>query len=484
MYNEIEELEQKLGRKPASMNLEPIDVDGVLLEKKQQDRQKTLFDVPESSKPKDGQAAVPATSFSSEKIVGGVDPDFSGYDDLLKRIEGLKPRDTAVQDLINMGISTGIGVMFGQTGAGAKVAGQYGLDRYKKAEKKADEIEQMILKIQMDKAAKMAAGKKGQKVKSGSGSANWRAQIRIGEDGAQYWMTNVDPATGKFVPSKDDQRLTPLSAKMVDLPQPDGSTIKAPMAGNLIGTQPQARKSEAKILTDDAEGNKMLIGKTTGAPTQIGGEGFNTTSRGISRKDDKYYEGLEKEYTLNAKHSATANTDAQNAISALGTGDEAGAIVSLKSAIRAMEQGKMSDKDFDVVRDNLGSSWATKLDAWQGRVLEGQPLNNPQRQVLKNIAATLKANTEREHRRWMDVYNEKLKKVLTPEEFRRLSFRPQLRGYTSDTQKKDVDSLIKERNQYQADNYVLKRDSSGKIWKTLPEPGPDGKFKVIEEYIP
>lgn len=481
MYNEIEQLERNLTRKPAAIEPDPIDVDGEL---SAQPMAKSLLPIPEAARPKPGQAMIPDSSRSSEAVVGGRDSDFSGYDDLLKKLEGLKPRDTSNADLINMGVATGIGALFGRVGTGAKIAGEYGLDRASKQEKRSDSMEEMILKLQMDRAAKMAAGKKGTKVKSG-GSSNWRAQIRLGEDGAQYWMTNVNPETGKYVPSHEDQRLTPLNAKMVTIPHEDGTSSTVPMGGNLMASRAEGYKPETKQITKDAEGNKTLVGKTTGNTTEIGQPGFNTTSRGLSEYDDKYYDGIEKEYTSKANPTGIANTEAQNALTAIADGNDAGAVVALKSVIRAMEQGKMSDKDFDVVKDNLGSSWSSKLDSWQGRVLDGQPLSSTQRKTLKDIAVTLKSNSEREHNRILSVYNDKLRKVLKPDEYSRLSLKSQLRGYDPQVQKKEADRVTSERNQYQFDNYVLKRDQqSGKIWKVLPEPGPDGKFKVIEEYIP
>lgn len=476
MYKEIEELNKSISRGPAGTNQtidetkRPIDVEG---SKNSSSRQ--LIDYgPEKRRTSEGLTRY---SPNSPAQTGAVAPDYSGYDDLLKRLEGMKPKDTSTQDLINMGISTGVGLLFGRPAVGAKIAGEYGLDRYNRAEKKEDDIENMILKLQADRAAKMATGRKG--TSNPSGKLHWKEKTYYNErDGKTYRMDFVDE-NGNLVPTTDDLPIQAPSAKLATIPNPDGTSEVVGIQGNLRSNNLQGIKPEGKRVLSNAEGEKFLVGENSGNLSTIGGDSFNKTSRGLTDRDDKYYESIDKEYTKENMPTRNSHADASSALDALGGGDEAGALISLKSSIRSLEGGgKMSDQDYAVVKNNLGPAWSDRIDTWIKKTQNGQNLGIEERKAVRDLSLYLLRSAEKKSEDSMRVYNDKLSKNLRGEDFDRLKFRSQLRPYGPQTQQRNILEAAQEKPKYSA-GVPTKIRVNGVIMNAVQLP--DGNWMEIGE---
>ncbi len=448
MYKEIEELEQRLGRSPASSvekideSKRPINVDVGLDPSSRQ-----LIDYgPEKRRSSEGLSRY---SPNSPTQTGEIAPDYSGYDDLLKRLEGMKPKDTSTQDLINMGISTGVGLLFGRPAVGAKIAGEYGLDRYNKAEGKTDQLEQMILQLQADRAAKMATGRKG--TSNPSGKLHWKEKTYLNErDGKTYRMDFVDE-NGNLVPTTDDLPIQAPAAKLASIPNPDGTVEVVGVQGNLRSNNLQGIKPEGKQVVANAEGEKFLVGEHSGNLSTIGGNSFNKTSRGLTDRDDKYYESIDKEYTKESLPIRNSHADATSALDALGGGDESGALISLKFSIRSLEgSGKMSDQDYAIVKNNLSPAWSDRIDTWIKKTQNGQNLGVGERKAVRDLSLYLLRSAEKKSEDSMRVYNDKLSKNLRGEDFDRLKFRSQLRPYGPQTQQRNILEAAQDKPKYSA----------------------------------
>lgn len=419
MAGSIEELNEKLkaikeGRDPAqTIDSKPIDVDGYLPSKDPKlsyGQEKQIFELPAVADPKNYQNKVPASSFSSEKIVGGRAPDYSGFDDMINELAKQKPRDTSNMDLLAMGLTTGLGAMYGQVGAAAKAAGDYGTKRAAAQEKREDDFLKQLNAIRLARAAQMAKGMKGQKVKSGSGSTNWRAQVRRGADGGLYWMTNVDE-NGKFVPSDDDMPFTSLTPKTVDLKRPDGSLGQEIVAGNkaiTVGSQNAQMKN-----IKNAEDQQVLVNTRTGGVQDLGPQ-FNQTGMKLTPNDQKDYNELRNKKTAddNLERLKGSYDDMVAGMTALGRGDIGNMKVSLKMLASALEKGRMtSDADLRQVSDmNMGLSgyFEKKLDA----AANGDIGIEEVRKEMESAYSTILAATRDGYQRRLETYNSELRRAV------------------------------------------------------------------------
>lgn len=494
-YKEIEELEKMLsGRGPASekpkpriiYTNDPVDNSNspINVEGEQGPRFKEIFPFPDSNRPKDGGVpSVKSATLPKETLHGYVAPDYSGYDKLIEDIKNKKQRDTSTADLISMGVSTGLGVLFGQTGAAAKTAGAYGLDRFNKAEKKADSLEDMITKLQLARAQQQAKGIKGTKLKAGgSGSANWRSQVRLGPDGRQYWMTNVNPETGEYVPSNDDIAFSGSNPALKTLHNADGSTREVAMGGSILATTPQGGQAAENKIVEDAEGNKHFA-NTRSKEVQTLDKGFNTTSLGLSKTDDTDYRMIEAKVEPATRDYRKTHQAATDGLTALGKADEAGALLALKRAILTLENGqRMSEGDFQFVKGTIGAGYMNKIDSWLGKTLDGKPLSDPERAQLRNLMVGLKNSSVEANDRMLTMHNDMLKKrVKDPEVYNNIRFKSYLGNYNPEVQRQKSVRDLTEQNKYSSDNYVLMRNESGEVFKVHPELTPEGKYRVIEK---
>lgn len=452
MYNEIEELEKSLkARQPAAavplVEPEQIDVDGSL----RQDtlaggQQERLFDLPPLPKAK-GKGVYPSQygSPASESVVGNVAPDYSGYDDLAAKLKGRQPRDTSLADLISMGASTGLAALMGRFSVGAKNAGEYGLDRFNKGEKRAETLEDQITQIEAAKAAKMAAGKKGTKVKSG-GAADigkpYQNRYTDPATGIVYTPTTIDEETGLYIndPGIDVPYSHP-TVKTLDKKGQDGRLTQYGQMGNQVkeigGVLPQL-KTEKNAL-----GETALLNDRTGHVQDLG-DYFNKTGAGLSPHSDQQYKSISDKKNTDPllKGLEGSYNDMSLGMSALGRGDVGNALVAVKMAASALEKGRMtSDKDLAQV-SNINLGLATKMENILMGMMEGGKVTEPGRRELESLFATLEANTRDSYGRRLGGFNKQAATMLGREWRPELAFEG-LPKFTGKKQEKLIETSLK-----------------------------------------
>ena len=197
-------------RNPAqAIEMAPIDVDGVLSKPVKSNSELSLAQSPTASRGGGTDANSPSTVYDFKtpvklpdmpskfrynppsnlnlppRTVSSPETPVGGDSDLLARLEALRGRDTSAIDLIAMGLSTGIGAMYGQVGAGAKAAGQYGIQRARDAEKRQFDLEKAIIDLEQRRARQLA----------GNGGRRFK-DINILKDGVTHKAV-FDQVTGE-----------------------------------------------------------------------------------------------------------------------------------------------------------------------------------------------------------------------------------------------------------------------------------------------
>lgn len=418
MYKEIEELEQQLkskGRNPAqALEMESMNVDGYL--KPRDNGARELLPTPDVAKPSSYKnGSMPASQFSSEKVVNGVAPDYSGYDAMLKKMEGMKPKDTALQDLLVMGAGVATGALTGQFGVGAKVAGDYGMERAAKSEKRETDLETMIQKLQLQRAAQMAKGVKGVKVKSGGGSTNWRSQVRPGSDGRLYWMDQVDE-NGKFIPSESDMPFTAPAVKIQSLSNPDGSKQEVAMGGNLMANASEGKLNPKLTTEKDAEGRVKSFNPYTNSAQSIDSS-FDQTGMKLSPNSERdYITRLDKKNSdPGLKASENLDNIGRSALTNLAHGTPLSALATVKNLSTILEGGyRSTDKDFAAVSGvNLGLS--NKIENLVLSMKEGGKITEDGRREIELLLSSIMNNNRDYYRRKIKRANTELHGILRDE---------------------------------------------------------------------
>jgi hypothetical protein len=439
MYNEIEELEKKMTRKPAGQ-LDP------------------LFDLPSSTK-WDDPATVGLRNPSSKQdtMVGAVAPDYSGYDDLEEKIKGLKPRDTSKMDLLSMGLSTAIGSMFGQTGVAAKKAGDFGMERFNKSEKRDDDLEKQLLAIQLARANKQASGKKGQKVSSGGGNAEDPTKNRfLGEDGYLHTPTMKRP-DGTWAQLQTDPVYDKPSAQIRTVDESDGSTRNILIDKNR-GTSIGSKNAESKLVKN-AKGEMVPINTRTVADKGLP-ENFNSTQMALSPSAQKKYDDVSRRQASDGylARYQTAASDLRAASAALGSDGELSPgflLASQRFLGMGMDKGRSLTNDefakVEGVNTGLVDKFKNKLIGWK----EGKVSSDEVRQEYRKLTALLSTNVEQLRNERINGYNTELKKGLGDE------FRPELgfgnvSGISAKQQESDVNKVDKLSNDLKSDKPVIK----------------------------
>jgi hypothetical protein len=429
-YKEIEELEEQMksGRSPAQVAAnEPIDVDGYIPPKPTGARE--LLPTPEVAKPSNYKSGtMPASQFSAEKVVNGVAPDYSGYDDMLAKMQGMKPKDSSMADLVAMGLSMGVGIAGGQVGAAAKVAGDYGLERAAKSEKRDTDLESMIQKLQLQRAAQMAKGVKGVKVKAGGGSSNWRSQTRPGADGRLYWMDTVDE-NGKFVPSETDMPFTAPTTKIQTIHNADGSKKEVAMGGNLIANATEGKLNPKLSTEKNAENQLKGYNPYTNKAESIDSS-FDQTGMGLTPDSTADYKDRLNKKNSDPALKASENLDniGRNALTNLAHGTPLSALATVKNLSTILEGGyRSTDKDFAAVSGvNLGI--ANKIENLVLGFKEGGKITDAGRREIELLLSSIMNNNRDYYKRIIKRKNTELHGLLRDEMRPDLEFK-ELEGF-------------------------------------------------------
>lgn len=506
MYNEIEELQKSMTRKPAAqIPIEPagIDVEGDLAFKGGQPQatskpalsyaqEKKIFDFPSLNAPKQGVYPAQYGGGSAEKIVGGKDADYSGYDDFLNKLNGLKPRDTSTADLINMGISTGIGALFGRVGTAAKIAGDYGVDRANKAEKRGDELENLILKLQADKAAKMATAKKGTKLKGGGAmdiGKPYQNKYVDPSTGLEYTPTTIDPQTGLYIqnPAIDTPTKLP-TIKTIDQKNYDGSTTQLMAAGNSaknIGFQ-----NAQATMTKNAKGEVVPVNSRTVLDNGLP-QDFNKTDIGTSPTAKKVYDEVSAQVSRDGALSRyqQAASDLRAASAAIGSDGELspGFILAAQRFLgMGMDKGRSLTNDEFAKVEGVNSGM---VDALRNKLIgysQGNVKSNEVREEYRKLVALLSTNVEQLRNERIGDFNRQLKQRMGSEYRDDLAL-PTVGGVTRSIQKKDVDKVNKLSDSLVSDKFIVKeyqkKNPDGSVMKRKVKWGYNPETKAYDRNL-
>lgn len=392
LYNEIEETERRLTRKPAAVE------DGL----------SKAFELPAAASKWDDPTSVlrdPTVNREAGSVVGTIAPDYSGFDDLEKGIRGLKPRDTSTADLVSMGLSAGIGALTGQFGTAAKVAGNYGMDRFNRAEKREDDFEKQIQAIKLARANKLAAGRKGVKIGGGVSNADDPTKNRfLGPDGYLHTPTRKRE-DNTWAQLEDDPVYDKPSAQIRKIDTPDGGSRDTLIDRNRM-TSIGSRNAEVKLVKNE-KGETIPVNTRTllsqGLP-----EGFNETNIGLNPEAKKDYLDRVNKKNMDPTLRAVEKSDngIRSALDLIRSDTPLTDTAVIKYISREMEGGNRStDADFKAVDEvhrglyeklnksltNLDTGGLTLTGRKEAETLLVAMLNNNKRFYDRKIN---RANTE------------------------------------------------------------------------------------------
>ena len=362
------------------------------------------------------------------------------YGDIEDRINNLR-KDTSWIDLAAMGLATGIGAMYGQVGAGASAAGEYGIRRAKETEDRNFALDKALLDLKRKRAESLA--------KSGKlPTLTWRDKAYVDETTGETKLKQyVDPDTGLPVRHPTDEVIQKDQLKLMGLQNPDGSTTQILAKGNR-GMVAGGQNASMSTLTD-AEGRTHFYNPRTygreGQPTYGGarknpdgtitaGDNVNKTSMGLSKGDTadwtKIYERSSNDPIM--RGAMSSNLAAQAGLHALNRGDVMGALEATKRIASALEDGKLvSDQDFRAVSGvNLGL--IKNLEARLER-MKGGRLTDEIRQEMTQTLGSLIAGSENSYNQRSNVFNNQLR-VSLGDEMRQDLYLPSMPKYNPQAQ--------------------------------------------------
>lgn len=412
LYKSIEELESKINRKPAQVVVpEPIDAYGDMPPRQRMGgRVEEVLPLPEATHFDDPNTPGLRRP-TAAGVTGGFAPDYSKYDEILAK---MKPRDTSNQDLINMGISTGVGLLFGRPAVGAKVAGEYGLQRAAAQEKRDSDFEQQLLKIQMDRAARMAKGSKGTKT-SGEDPTKGRYIDRSGNLRTPTMLRQ----DGTWAQLATDPLYSIPSTQNIQQNNPDGSTRQ-----NLVrGTEAQkiGALSAENRLTTGPDGQLITANLRTNQAQELKGSDTLNTQKTVSGVSPKVKEGLSKiqadfERDDSVKKLEMAYSDIQTALDALKTASPDNILLIRRALGIAMDKGRsLTNDEFGKV-ENLDLGLMNKIDNLIAKNQTGDA-SNLARQAYEKMSVSVEKAARDLYNKKVGRYNDRVK-FVTGTEFR------------------------------------------------------------------
>lgn len=467
--------------KDGTLNSEDIQVDGFLKAPQHQQAPSTgarsLLNSKymDSRKPEDGAALSTAAPTG---LTGAVAPDYSGYSDLEKKIQALKPRGAHWAEILGGSVGAIGGMVAGVGAQGFGTSGKQLTDLAAKNEKKNDDFEKLLLELEAKRAAQMAKGIKGTK----DSGDHWQLRIWEDDEGNQR-VAQQKKEDGTWARLSTDPVRNSDAVKTITQKNADGSEKQFIANSSGLLAQDFGKLNPKMSLQQDAEGRLHGVNQyDVSNAKEVGTPSFNKSSLGTTKADEDTYTKKEVEFKKASEPSALAYNAASKSLTALDKGDNAGALYALKEVVRALEQGKMSDQDYIQVANKLGPGWELWLEKKEEAILNGKALSDPERRELKAIATQLLEGARAEHTRQMDIYNSQIAKRLSPDEYARLKFQPLIKPYGPKEQKRQSEELLMLQEQYGSQNLVIVRDNQTgkKYWAKKPT-APGEKLKPIKE---
>lgn len=446
MYKEIEELEEQMkngGRKPASQQMD------------------NLFELPKAASswddPTDSTLFDPTKNREAGSVVGAIDPDYSGFEELAKKRRPV--RDTSTADLIAMGLSTGLGAMFGQTGVAAKVAGEYGLDRFNKAEKRDQSYDDLLNKIELAKAQTMAKGRKGTKIGGGVANADDPTKNRyLGADGFLHTPTRKK-ADGTWAKLESDNIYDKPTTKVFSLDTPDGGKVNVVTNGRNQGTSMGSLNAQSKLVPN-AKGEMVVINDRT-----IGDKGlpedFNKTNIGTNKAAKADFDEIQKTAGTDGylARYQQADSDLRAASAALGSDGDLDPIF-LLTAQRflgmGMDKGRSLTNDEFAKVEGVNTGLVDKMRNTLIGYKKGRVGSDEVRKQYRRLTALLGNNVAELRNSRIADYNKQMKSRMGDQFQEDKHGIPSVKsGVSGKTQEKDVKKLDKTANELRSDKSIV-----------------------------
>lgn len=333
-------------------------------------------------------------------------PDTSGYEEIESRIKGLQGENPNAGwiDLAAMGLTTLLGASQGQIGAGAKVAGSYGIKRASEREDRQHKLEQALLALQAKRAAQLAKAK-GAKPPT----PTWRDKVYTDDTGVTRIMKYRDSDTGFYVPSPEDQAISSKDLGLMTLQNEDGSTEQLYRKGGSVIRGAGGQNAPMSVI-EDAEGGKNFYNPRTagrvGSAVVSAPPSINETSMGLTKKDQADWDKASQSRRTDTGLAAFEKSynSATAAAQALARGDVGGALEAVKRITKALEDGTIaSDADFRQT-STMDLGLAKRLEQYLERMQKGGVVSNEARAELMGISSSLITNSRNNYNRRNDMY--------------------------------------------------------------------------------
>lgn len=441
MYKKIEELEAKInsaGRNPAqAIDSEAIDVDVANRAREQ----KNILTLPKSTHFDDDTKArkIPGASNSGDALVGNVAPDYSGYEHILANMK--RPKDSSMADLINMGVSTGIGLLGGRGAVGAKIAGEYGLSQAAKREKAEADFEKQLMALNLARANKMATGQKGKVVKGGSSglSQNQLYKMKyIGHDGLERNYRYVDDK-GEPVKDVNDPIANMPTIQYTDRKNSDGSSEQIAKMANQQKTV-GGQNADTRI-TKGPNGEPLMANTRTGIATPMKGEAdkpLNLTSGGYTPEIQKSVNKIRDDFVrdTNVNKLEIAHADIRLALDSLPQATGENLLLIRRMLGMATDKGRSLTNEEMANVTGLELGLLNKMQAMGSKWTEGQT-TNAIRQAYEKMSVGVERQIQQLYDKKVQQYNDRMK-IATGTEYRPEEAFKFIPKYTAKAQMKAV----------------------------------------------
>ncbi len=417
------------------------------------------------------------------QVVGGVAPDYSGYEELLKETKSNPGREPGIADLITMAIPTALGAAYGQVGAGAKVGGDWGVKRAGDFTKRQDSMEDTILKLKLARAQQQAKGLKG--TKAGGGGTSPTERTWVDREWNTRFMKYQD-RTGAWIKSHDDPIIRKAPVQESTRYTPEGGKVNVVRSGNLEKSG-VGRLNPAQELRKDANGSQVPYNKY--APMQgAEAERFSKTAMDLTPNGRQAYMALSAQHSRDPAitGASRASEKLKTALSLLAKKDPTPEELTAATQIIAIEMDNgraLSNNEFDRYAD-ANRGFAAMIDRKLMGLNKGDVGLDAVRQSIANLGTSLLQSVERQHTKKTAEYNSRLEKNLKGEKIDGLMF-PGLSSFSGKAQTKIADQAEKLSGELITDKPVKKviKHKNGRNYEVIQRWNPSKKSMETLEVI-
>jgi hypothetical protein len=381
---------------------------------------------------------LPSQVSTSQVMIGGKDPDFSGYDSLLGKINTIAPKPMHWAEMLGAAIPIAVGSRYGRGAAAMGQAGKVLGDRQAELRKRDDEFQKMLLDLEAKRAAQMAKGVKGVRAKgdrTDAASAKWTdkyGQVRTSrfKDEQNQWVRDANDPVEK-----------PSNMSIKEIEQRNGDKNVVGAQGRMVapvGHNTYPMKQGKTANNENFYYNDKTMASTV--PDGEFGDRINKTSNKLTSVADTKYSTAVKDFSKDTaliRYNQAAN-DLNEAKKMLAM-DGAGPLLAAQRFIgMAQDKGRSLTNDEFSRMANLDTGWTDKLQQLILQTKSGKVGINALRQELEKVAAGLTFGIQDLQNERVSAYNQRIKKELGTEIRDDLLF-PSVGYMTGKKQRKEAD---------------------------------------------